>query len=160
VLTALTRLYMVRADRAATETFFEQQRQLLLHVQTPADAIMLHTQMGTVELMRGAHARSQEHHTQVLELYEAPKHWSLLLMFGIDPKSIALATLGWSLCLSGWPERAWSWEQRALEHAEELYFTRGRIALLQKAESVGVRASPKPSDGESAFGLSTERWRF
>jgi len=28
-----------------------------------------------------------------------------------------------------------------------IYFTRGRIALLQKAESVGLRASPKPSDG-------------
>ena len=111
---------MVRADRAATEAFFEQQRQLLLHVHTPADAILLHTQMGTVELMRGAHARSQEHHTQVLELYDAPAHRSLLLRFGLDPKSIALASYGWSLCLSGWPERAWSWEQRALEYAEEL----------------------------------------
>ena len=70
--------------------------------------------------MRGAHARGQEHHAQVLELYDASAHHSLFMTFGFDPKSIALANYGWSLCLSGWPEQAWSWEQRALECAEEL----------------------------------------
>ena len=120
MLTALTRLYMVRGDRAATDALVEQQRQLLLVAITPADALMLHTQIGTVELMRGAHARSQEHYTQALELYDASAHRSLFLTFGFDPKSVALANYGWSLCLSGWPEQAWSWERRALAYAEEL----------------------------------------
>ena len=120
VLAALTRLYMARADRTKTEAFFELQRQLLLRSAPPADAILLHTQMGTVELWRGAHARSQEHHIQALELYDAPAHRSLFLTFGVDPKCITLASYGWSLCLSGWPEQAWSWERRALEYAEEL----------------------------------------
>jgi hypothetical protein len=49
---------------------------------------------------------------------------------------------------------------RILGAVIELYFTRGRIALLQKAESVRLTARPKQSDEWSVFGLSTEQGRF
>ena len=120
VLTALTRLYMVRADRTKTEAFLEQERQLLSRALTPADALMLHTQMGTANLYRGAHEHSQEHYMHALELYDDSAHRSLLFRFSVDPKSVAMTNYGWSLCLRGWPEQAWNWERRALEYTKEL----------------------------------------
>jgi cell division protease FtsH len=45
-------------------------------------------------------------------------------------------------------------------HKPLLYFTRGRIAFLQKAESVRLTASSTPSDAWSGFAPSTEQWRF
>jgi Ni/Fe-hydrogenase subunit HybB-like protein len=41
-----------------------------------------------------------------------------------------------------------------------VYFTRARIALLRKAESVRLTTSLKLSDAWSVFRLSTEQWRF
>src|SRR5262245_51184163 len=55
-LASLTRLYMVRADRAATEELMEQERQLLERVRDPALAAVLHTQIGNAETFRGEHA--------------------------------------------------------------------------------------------------------
>jgi len=112
VLAALTRLYMVRADRAATDTLVEQERQLLSLAVLPADAIYSTPKSALLSCGVGC-TRSQEHYRHALERYEALAHRSLLLTFGFDPKSVALASCGWSLCLSGWPEQAWNWERRA-----------------------------------------------
>src|SRR5207247_4072353 len=108
ILTSLTRLHMVRADRAETEELMEQERRLIERLHDPTCTIQLHTQLGTAEIARGAHARAREHYTQVLNLYNPKAHAALGFSFSVDPLVIALAISGWSFCLSGWPEEGWS----------------------------------------------------
>ena len=66
ILVGLSRLSMIRSDRAATEVLLEQDRHLLERVHDAASLVLLHTQLGIAETFRGAHARAEEHYTQSL----------------------------------------------------------------------------------------------
>ena len=120
ILVGLSRLSMIRSDRAATEVLLEQDRHLLERVHDAASLVLLHTQLGIAETFRGAHARAEEHYTQTLALYDPAAHRSLLLVYGEDPAVNALGVFGLSLWLTGRPEQAWSCVQRAVAYAETL----------------------------------------
>jgi len=120
ILTGLARLQMIRADRAATEELMEQERLLIEHVHDPVYAFQLHTHLGTAGTFRGTHAQAQAHHAQALRLYDPEVHRSLVFSVGGDPEVIICAISAWSLCLSGWPEQAWSRVGRGLAHAEQI----------------------------------------
>jgi predicted ATPase len=120
VLTGLTRLFMMRSDRPATERLLARQRALLTQLYDAPSLVMLHTQLGTAETYRAAYAQAQVHQTHVLHLYDAEKHRALALRFGTDPAVTALAGSGWRLWLTGWPEQAAEHTARVLAHAETL----------------------------------------
>jgi predicted ATPase len=120
VLVALTRLFMVRADRETTETLLEQEQRLLERLHDADALVQLHTQLGTAETFRGAHARAAVHQTQALRLYDREAHRALVVSFGADPLMTALAMSGWRLWLTGWPAQAWHHAERAIQHAEVL----------------------------------------
>lgn len=120
IIIGLTRLHMVRAERMATEELMEQQRRLIAQLDDPAILLQLHTQLGTAEMARGAHARSRTHHAQVLKLYDPTVHAALGFSFGVDPLALALAVSGVRSWLSGWPAQAWTHAERGIARAQEL----------------------------------------
>jgi tetratricopeptide (TPR) repeat protein len=133
-LATLTRLYMMRADRAATEELMEQERQLLERVRDPACVAVLHTQLGSAETFRGTHARAQAHQAAALGLYDSAVQSSPVFSAGLDPMAVTLAISGWSLCLSGWLDQAWSHAERGLLRGEgALQSFSLSIVLLQAA---------------------------
>jgi DNA-binding winged helix-turn-helix (wHTH) protein/predicted ATPase len=120
VLVGLTRLFMIRSDRPATERLLARQRALLTQLHEATDLVLLHTQLGTAETYRAAYTQAQDHQTHALYLYEPEKHRALALRFGSDPAVTALAASGWRLWLTGWPDQAAEQTARALAHAETL----------------------------------------
>jgi hypothetical protein len=130
VLVVLTRLSMVRADRQATEAWMAQERHLLERLHDAASLVQVHTQLGTAEMCRGAHARAQEHQTHALRLYDPAVHQSLGLTFSIDPRGLALAMSAWRLWLTGWPAQAADAAEQALGHAEALKHPFTLVAIL------------------------------
>jgi hypothetical protein len=98
VLVRLLRLSMVRADRETTEALLTQARRLLEGHHEASLLVQLHTQLGTVETLGGAHARAAAHQTQALRLYDREAHRALVVAFGLDPLVAALAMSGWRLC--------------------------------------------------------------
>jgi len=120
ILAGLARLHMVRADRVETEELMEQERRLIARLDDLSSLVQLHTHLGTAELVRGAPARAREHHEQVLNLYDPMAHAALSFSFSVDPAALALIMSGVSLCLSGWPEQAWSRAERGIARANEL----------------------------------------
>ena len=120
VLVRLLRLSMVRADRETTEALLTQARRLLEGHHEASLLVQLHTQLGTVETLGGAHARAAAHQTQALRLYDREAHRALVVAFGLDPLVAALAMSGWRLWLTGWPAQAWHHAERAIQHAESL----------------------------------------
>ena len=74
VLVALTRLFMLRADRTATERLMARERALLPQLHDAASLVQLHMQLGTAETLRGAFAQAEEHHRHVLRLYDPEAH--------------------------------------------------------------------------------------
>ncbi len=120
VLIGLARLYITRSDRLKAEAAIEQEQHLLLRLTDPAILVKLHTQLGVLELVRGAHRRVQEHHAQVFALYDATAQSTLRFSFGIDPHALALVMSGVSLWLRGWPEQAWSAAERGIARAQEI----------------------------------------
>ena len=65
-LAGLTRVFMVRGDRAATERLMARERALLPQLHDAASLIHLHTQLGTAETFRGAYVEAEAHHRHVL----------------------------------------------------------------------------------------------
>jgi predicted ATPase len=120
VLVDLTRMYMLRADRATTERLLARERALLLQLHDAASLVQLHTQLGTAETFRGAYPQAEEHHRHVLRLYDPEAHRPLVLTSGGDPAVVALAYSGWRLWLTGWPTQAVDHAVRALARAETL----------------------------------------
>jgi DNA-binding winged helix-turn-helix (wHTH) protein/predicted ATPase len=120
VLTGLTRLFMIRSERPATERLLAQQRALLPQLHDAASLVLVHTQLGTAEAFRGAYIQAQEHQTHVLRLYNPERHRSLALQFGNDPAVTTLAGAGWRLWLTGLPDQAAEQTARALAYAETL----------------------------------------
>jgi DNA-binding winged helix-turn-helix (wHTH) protein/predicted ATPase len=120
ILVGLTRLFMIRSDRTATERLLARQRVLLTQLHDATSLVMLHTQLGTAATYRAAYTQAQVHQTHALHLYDAEKHRALALQFGNDPAVTALATSGWRLWLTGWPDQAAEQTARALAHAETL----------------------------------------
>ena len=120
VLVALTRLSMVRADRETTEALLAQEQHLLERLHDAGLLVQLHTQLGTAETYRGAHARAAAHQTQAVRLYDREVHRALVVSFGADPLVTTLAMSGWRLWLTGWPAQAWHHAERAIQHAEDL----------------------------------------
>ncbi len=136
VLIGLTRLHMMRADRAETEELMEQERRLLERIDDPASLVQLYTQIGTAEMVRGAHVRAREYHRHALNLDDPEAHRLQVFSFGGDPKVVALAISGWSLCLSGWLEQAWSHAEQGIIRAEELSHPLSLIVALLHAAHV------------------------
>jgi predicted ATPase len=101
VLVGLTRLFMMRSDRTATERLLVRQRALLMQLHDATSLVLLHTQLGTAETYRAAYTPAQVHQTHALHLYDPEKHRALALRFGNDPAVTALAASGWRLWLTG-----------------------------------------------------------
>jgi predicted ATPase len=101
VLVGLTRLFMMRSDRTATERLLARQRALLTQLHDATSLVLLHTQLGTAETYRAAYTPAQVHQTHALHLYDPEKHRALALRFGNDPAVTALAASGWRLWLTG-----------------------------------------------------------
>jgi predicted ATPase len=120
LLAGLTRLFMMRSDRTATERLLARQRALLTQLHDATSLVLLHTQLGTAETYRAAYTQAQVHQTHALHLYDPEKHRALALRFGNDPAVTALAASGWRLWLTGWPDQAAEQTARALAHAETL----------------------------------------
>jgi predicted ATPase len=120
VLVRLLRLSMVRADRETTEALMAQARCLLEQLHDTGLLVQLHTQLGTAETIRGAHAHAAAHQTQALRLYDREAHRVLVVAFGLDPLVATLAMSGWRLWLTGWAAQAWHHAERAIQHAEFL----------------------------------------
>src|SRR5262249_30956022 len=111
---------MIRSERTATERLLAQQRALLTQLHDAPSLVLLHTQLGTAETFRGAYTQAQAHHTHALQLYDPEKHQALALRFCNDPGVTALATSGWRLWLTGWPDQAAEQTAHALAYAETL----------------------------------------
>jgi predicted ATPase len=120
LLAGLTRLFMMRSDRAATERLLARQRALLTQFHDAASLVLLHTQLGTAETYRASYAQAEVHQTHALHLYDPKTHRALALWFGNDPAVTALSASGWRLWLTGWPDQAAEQTARALAHAETL----------------------------------------
>src|SRR5262249_48375159 len=120
ILVRLLRLSMVRADRGTTEALLAQARRLLERLHDASLLVQLHTQLGTAETVRGAHACAAAHQTQALRLYDREAHRALVVAFGLDPLVATLAMSGWRLWLTGWPAQAWHHAECAIQHAEIL----------------------------------------
>jgi predicted ATPase len=120
LLAGLTRLFMMRSDRTATERLMARQRLLLTQLHDATSLVLLHTQLGTAETYRAAYAQAEVHQTHALHLYDPEKHRALTLRFGNDPAVTALAASGWRLWLTGWPDQAAEQTARALAHAGTL----------------------------------------
>jgi predicted ATPase len=120
VLVALTRPFMVRADREMTEALLVQEQRLLERLHDADAQVQLHTQLGTAETFRGEHARAAAHQAQALRLYDREAHRALVVSFGADLLMTTLAMSGWRLWLTGWPAQAWHHAERAIQHAEDL----------------------------------------
>jgi predicted ATPase len=118
ILVGLTRLHMLRGDRAATAALMVHQEHLLARLHDTAALVQLHTQLGTAETYRAAYARAQEHHRHALQLYDVASHRALALAFSGDPAVIALGMSAWRCWLTGWPVQAWEQAARALTLAE------------------------------------------
>jgi len=101
VLVRLLRLAIVRADCEMTDTLLAQARHLLERLHNASLLVQLHTQLGTAETFRGAHARAEAHQTQALQLYDREAHRALVVVFGLDPLVATLAVSGWRLWLTG-----------------------------------------------------------
>ena len=117
VLVGLTRVYMMRADRAATERLLARERILLSQLDDAASLVQLHMQLGTAETLRGAYAQAGAHLSHTLNLYNPEVHQSLASAAIIVP---ALAWSGWGLWLTGYPDQAYQQVARAQVHAEAL----------------------------------------
>jgi predicted ATPase len=101
LLAGLTRLFMMRSDRTATERLLARQRALLTQLHDATSLVLLHTQLGTAETYRAAYTQAQVHQTHALHLYDPEKHRALALRFGNDPAVTALAASGWTLLTTG-----------------------------------------------------------
>ena len=110
---------------------------------------------------------AQQHHwiEEGLATYVEP--WARLGIGQLAPETI------WKDLVEGLPKGLPAADDKGLDHTPTwgrtywggalfclLYFTRGRIALSRKAESVRLTTRLKPYDAWSVFGLSTEQWRF
>lgn len=120
VLADLTRMSMLRADRATTERLMARERALLLQLHDAASLVQLHTQLGMAETFRGAYAQAEEHHNHVLRLYDPEAHRPSVLTSGSDSSVLALAYSGWRLWLTGWPDQAVDHAMRAQARAKTL----------------------------------------
>jgi predicted ATPase len=118
ILVRLTRLHMVRADRAATEVLMAHEEHLLERLHDTAALVQLHTQLGTAEVCRAAYARAQEHYRHALRLYDVATHQALTLAFDGDPAAVALGVSGWCYWLTGRPAQAWDQAAQALALVE------------------------------------------
>jgi predicted ATPase len=117
VLVGLTRVFMMRADRAATERLMARERMLLSKLDDATSLVQLHMQLGTAETFRGAYAHAQVHLSHLLNLYDPEAHQSLASAAMIVT---ALAWSGWCLWLTGYPDQADEQVSRAQAHAEAL----------------------------------------
>jgi predicted ATPase len=134
VLVCLTRLSMLRADRAATERLMARERALLTQLHDVASLIQIHMQLGTAETFRGAYAQAEEHHRHVLRLYDPEAYRPSVLTSGVDPTVVALAVSGWRLWLTGWPDQAVDHAVRAQARAETL----AHLLALMEALTYGA----------------------
>ena len=120
VLAGLTRVFMVRGDRAATERLMARERALLPQLHDAASLIQLHTQLGTAETFRGAYVQAEAHHRHVLHGDDAETPRSLAVSFGMEPIVAARAMSAWRLWLTGWPDQASAYAAHAEAHAKRL----------------------------------------
>lgn len=120
VLVGLTRLSMLRAERAATERLMARERALLPQLDDAASLVQLHMQLSTAATFRGAYAQAEEHHRHVLRLYDPEAHRPSVLTLGNDPTVITLAWASLRLWLTGWPDQAADHAVRAQARAETL----------------------------------------
>jgi predicted ATPase len=120
ILVGLTRLFLLRSDREATESLMAHKQALLERTTNVVSQIQLYTQLGVCETFRGAHAQAEAYYSKAIVLYDPAEHQSLILKFGMDPSVSALAVSSWSLWLMGYPDQAWSRVERALVQAEAL----------------------------------------
>jgi predicted ATPase len=133
ILTGLTRLAMMHADRQATEALMAREQDLLEELDDPAALVQLHTQLGTAHMFRGTPARALEHHEHALRLYDPDAHRALAVVFGGDPAAVALALSSWSLWLSGWPDQAWQRVEFALARSEAVGHLFSLVVVLFQA---------------------------
>jgi DNA-binding winged helix-turn-helix (wHTH) protein len=74
VVIGLTRLYMFRAHRAALEELARQEEQLAERAPDAQVLVQLHTQLATIEMVCGRHARAEEHYQHVRAHYDPQAH--------------------------------------------------------------------------------------
>ena len=86
----------------------QEEERLAARVQDAKLLVQLHTQLATVAISRGLHARGAEHYQQVLRHHDPKAHSSLFPAFGGDPLVVASSWSGVSVSLAGQPEQGWS----------------------------------------------------
>jgi predicted ATPase len=76
-LAGLTRLFMIRSERTATERLLAQQRALLRQLHDATSLVLLHTQLGTAETFRGAYTglRHTIHTPSTCMIPRSTGHW-------------------------------------------------------------------------------------
>jgi DNA-binding winged helix-turn-helix (wHTH) protein/predicted ATPase len=121
VVIGLTRLYLFRANRAALEELARQEESLAERVPDAQQLVQFHTQLATIEMVCGRHARAEEHYQHVRAHYDPQAHQLILYSFTGDPLVVALSVSGVSLSLVGWIEQGWSRAAQGLTRAEELH---------------------------------------
>jgi predicted ATPase len=125
-----------------------RERALLTQIHDVASLVQLHMQMGTAETLRGAYAQAEEHHRQVLRLYDPEAYRPSVLTSGVDPTVVALAVSGWRLWLTGWPDQAVDHAVCAQPRAETL------AHLLSLMEALTYGALVRMCRGECTAALA------
>ncbi len=120
VLVGLRRFYTLRADFRMARELGARLLDMARSAADPALLMQAHGALGATLFFQGELEASRKHCEQGFALYDREQHRSHTLLYGIDPGTLALDFIAWTLWYRGYPDQALATCQQALALAEEV----------------------------------------
>ncbi|MGE0826216.1 MAG: AAA family ATPase [Candidatus Binatia bacterium] len=159
VLMSLRAHHSARGNAREALTYAEQLMQIAQQEQDPGLLLQAHVTLGMTHYMHGAPTLAHEHCQQALCLYDPTQHLAHALLYGYDPKVLALEFSGLAHWFLGYPDQALQKCQEALAYAREIGHPYTVIAALTFTSWLDIlrREEERATDNlAESVGLCTE----